>query len=333
MSGEVFHAPFLRQHPGFVVRSVMQRDPGKPVRHEFNVVHSLDDLFNDDKIELIVVNTPNDTHFEYTKKALIAGKHVVVEKPFTVTTSEADELIALAEKYARVLTVFQNRRWDGDFMTVQSVVQQKLVGDLVEFEARYDRFRDHVEERSWKEQRSAGTGVLYNLGSHMIDQALVLFGMPRYVDARLGVQRRGGKADDFYDIRMEYEDLLVILKSSYLAKGPLPRYMLHGTQGSFVKWGIDPQEGDLKNGKMPGSDEWGKEDKQWWGRLNNHTGDAAFETIPGDYMKFYDNVYAAIRHGENLAVLPSQARDVIQIIEACPESERKGQAVRVDANV
>lgn len=329
MSGEVFHGPLLSQHSGFSVRSVLHRKPPGSPRHPFKVVSSAESVFSDREVELVIVNTPNDTHFHYARNAIEAGKHVVVEKPFTVTAAEADELINLARTKGTLLTVFQNRRWDGDFLTVRAVLDKKLVDKLVEFEAHYDRFRNEIDLSSWKETGGSGRGVLYNLGSHMIDQALTLFGSPRFVDARVGVQRPGGEVDDFYDVRMEYNGFFVILKSSYLVKDPGARYTIHGTRGSFLKYGLDPQEEDLKRGKTPGRSGWGTEPCEWWGKLTTDTEQRQIETQPGNYMAFYDNLYHAIRKGTALAVTPESARDVIRIIEYCYESNRTRSAVPV----
>ena len=283
-------------------------------------------------IELVVINTPNDSHHQYATQALEAGKHVIVEKPFTVTTQEADDLIALAKKKNRQLTVFQNRRWDGDFMTVKKVVENQWVGKIAEFELHYDRYRNYIEANTWKEEQGPGSGILYNLGSHMLDQVLVLFGMPLEVDARVGIQRPNGKVEDFYDIRMHYKDFHAIVKSSYLVREATPRYILHGTEGSFIKYGIDPQEQALKDGKIPGSAGWGTEGKDLWGKLNATVGGLHFEgsveTLAGDYTQFYKNLYDSIRDGKPLAVKPEESRNVIRLIEACYESNRFRKAIK-----
>lgn len=334
MSGEVFHGPLLEAHEGFEIVRVWQRNPKRMPRHSYPIVDSLDDILSDAEVELVIVNTPNNAHYAQAADALRAGKHVVVEKPFTVTTSEADALIELAAQQQRVLTVFQNRRWDNDFLTVQKVLSEGLLGKLVECEIHYDRFRNYIEPDTWKEEAAPGTGILYNLGSHIIDQALVLFGMPRYVDARIGIQRPGGRVDDFFDIRMEYEGLLVILKSSYLVREQGPRFILHGTEGSFLKRGLDPQEQALKDKQTPGSPGWGVEDRSQQGWINTTFKGkdlvGPYETIPGNYMKYYDSVWAALRKGEPLAVTARQARDVIAIIEACQESNRLRRAIEID---
>jgi len=328
MSGMVFHAPFLTTNPGFHLRKILERTPkgSKRIYPEVTVVNRYDDVVNDPKLDLIVVNTPDHTHFDLTRKALLAGKHVVVEKPFTITTAEGSDLIELARKKNLVLTVFQNRRWDGDFLTVSRVIKKGLVGQLVEFESHFDRFRNYIQEGTWKEDPSRGTGNIYNLGSHMIDQALMLFGIPEGLYADLEIRREGSEVNDYYDIHLYYNRFKAILKSSYLVREPGPRYLLQGTLGSFVKHGIDPQEELLKSGEIPVGEDWGREDEHFWGILNSEIrGEPVrnrMETIPGNYHAFYDNLYEAVREGKELAVKPEEALNVIRIIEGAIRSNR-----------
>jgi scyllo-inositol 2-dehydrogenase (NADP+) len=336
MSGEVFHGPLLMANPGFHLSAVVQRKSDSAHQHypSIKVIRTVDEVIQDPDIELVIVNTPNETHFPFAVKAMEAGKHVVVEKPFTVTVKEADELIELSKKKNKILTAFQNRRWDGEFLTLKKVINENMVGRIVELEAHYDRFRNYIESNTWKEEEGTGKGILYNLGSHMLDQVLDLFGMPVEVDARVGIQRPGGRVDDFYDIRFQYDGLLVIIKSSYLVREQGPRYILQGTEGSFVaSSGIDPQEQALKEKKIPGGAGWGAADKESWGKLNTtiqglHV-EGKIETIPGNYMGFYNNLYEVIREGKPMAVKPEQARDVIKLIEAAYESNRQHKAIRL----
>jgi scyllo-inositol 2-dehydrogenase (NADP+) len=334
MSGRVFHCPLIAACPGFSLNGIVRRN-GEAVSRYPNarIYESVDEAIQDSNIELIVVNIPNEFHFDFTSKALLAGKHVIVEKPFTVISSEAEKLIRLAKEQNRILTVFQNRRWDGDFLTAKKVVEEKRLGKIVEFEAHYDRFRNYVQANTWKEEDGPGSGILYNLGSHMIDQAVHLFGLPGLIDARMGIQRTGGKVNDFYDIRMEYAGMLVILKSSYLVREPGPRYVIHGEHGSFVKYGLDPQEQALADGKTPGGEEWGREPKEWWGKLNTEVNgghyDGPLETIPGNYLAFYQNVFDAVRKKLPLAVKHEESLAVIKIIEACIESNQLKKAIPI----
>jgi predicted dehydrogenase len=333
MSGEIFHAPLLDAHPGFRLKSILQRKQSTSRRHypDVLVVKTLDEILGDPEIELVIVNTPNVTHLDFTARALEAGKHVVVEKPFTNTVEEATRLIALAKKKKKVLSVFQSRRWDGAFMTLQKVLDAGVLGKVVEYEAHYDRFRNYIVAKTWKEVRGPGSGILYNLGSHMLDQVLVLFGKPKYVTARIGTQRPGGKVDDYYDIRLEYPELQVIVKSSYLVREPGPLYRVNGVLGSFVKYGIDPQEEALKLHQRPGTPGWGTEPPSFWGTLNTEIGglhvEGTIETLPGNYLDYYQNIFEAIREGKNLIVKPEQARDVIALIEAAIKSNAERRSI------
>jgi predicted dehydrogenase len=333
MSGEVFHAPLLEAHSGFMLSKVWQRSGDRAKQHypKVEVVRSYEAILNDSSIELVIVNTPNDTHLDFTTRALKAGKHVVVEKPFTNTVEEAMQLIDLAKENNKVLSVFQSRRWDGGFNTVRKVMDWGMLGAVVEYEAHYDRFRNYIAANTWKVEAGPGSGILYNLGSHMLDQVIELFGMPKAITAAIGIQRPGGRVSDFYDLRLTYADLNVIVKSSYLVREPGPQYSIHGVNGSFVKYGIDPQEEALKRGEIPGEPGWGTEPEHFWGKLNTDINGLHFEgkieTLPGNYLGFYQNMYDVIRNGKELIVRPEQAMQVIQLIEAAMKSENEKKTI------
>ncbi len=335
MSSKVFHMPLLMHHKNFRVSRIVERSKSEAqtLYSDVLVSKSIDDLLKDDEIELIVVNTPDHAHFEYAKKCLEAGKHIIVEKPFTQTVGQGEELIKLAKRKGRILTVFQNRRWDGDFLTVRRIIEEQILGRLVDYEAHFDRYKSYVQKESWKEQSKAGSGTLFNLGSHMIDQALVLFGMPEAVTGHLKVMRSGGEVDDWYDIRLHYSQVNVNLKASLLVKEPVPRYILHGTHGSFLKWGIDPQEEALKQGKNPNDLQWGKEAEEWWGILHTEKDGVSqrckYETLAGKYSAFYDNIYDCLIDGKILAVKLEEALNVIQIIDAVKESYEKRKTIEL----
>mgnify|MGYP006303012679 CR=1 FL=1 len=265
-------------------------------------------------------------------QALEAGKHVVVEKPFTQTVGQANELINKAEQKGVVLSVFQNRRWDGDFLTVQKVIRERSLGQLVSFESHFDRFRNFVQA-SWKEEDSLGAGTLYNLGSHMIDQALMLFGKPESLFAVIRALRPGSRVDDSFDIFLNYPGVKCFIRGSYLVKEEGPRYILHGVQGSFLKFGIDPQEEALKAGQLPVSKDWGKDTPERYGILHTEVKEKdrreAFPTLPGNYPAYYDNIYEVIRQDAPLAVTPDQAREVIRIIEAAYRSSRMNRVIQL----
>jgi scyllo-inositol 2-dehydrogenase (NADP+) len=330
LSGRVFHAPFIHTHPGFQLYKIVERNgnTANGFYPKVKVVHDFKELLNDDQIELAVVASPNIYHFEQAKALLEAGKHVVIEKPFTPTSAEADELMNIAGKAGKKIFVFQNRRWDGDFKTAQQVVYNGYLGEVLEYEAHFDRFAPGARRSAWRDEPLPAGGVLYDLGSHLIDQALVLFGLPQSVFADIRWQRAGSQVDDYFEVNLYYNRLKVTLKASVFVKEQGPRYIIHGSKGSFVKYGIDPQEEMLKEGQMPGSAEWGKEDADYHGILNAEMHGQQFygtiETEPGNYMGFYDNVYNVLTKGAEQAVQPEEARNVIRIIELAFESNRNG---------
>jgi len=333
MSGVVFHGPLREARSGYKISKILERtrneSEGKHPGSE--IVRDYEAILEDPDIELVVVNTPDHLHSEMCAKAIEAGKHVVVEKPFTLKAADADTLIGLAREKGTILSVFHNRRWDGGFMTVKEVIETGKLGRLVDFESHFDRFRNYVKE-SWKDQ-SNGTGTLYNLGSHLVDQTLTLFGMPERLFCDSRMLRDGAKTDDSYDLFMHYPEFKCQLRSSYLVKEPGPRFILHGTEGSFLMRGQDRQEADLKAGISPNSANWGEEPESSWGKINTtFQGEellGTIKTIPGNYLAYYDNIYEAIRNNQPLQVTAEQARDVIRIIEAAYESSRKGRVVNL----
>ena len=336
MSGLVFHAPLLNAHKGFEISAIVERskESSRNLYSFSRLYRSFDELCADKEIELIIVNTPDYLHFDQARQALNAGKHVVVEKPFTQQYKDAVELINLAKSKNLVISVFQNRRWDGDFLTVKKVIRDYMLGRLVSFEAHFDRYRNFIQENTWKEDPSSGTGIVYNLGTHLIDQTIVLFGKPTSVWADIRTLRTKGKTDDFFDIHLEYSDRLnVSVGGSMLVKEPGPRFILHGTEGSYLKWGTDPQEQDLKDGKIPGQEGWGRESLENWGLLNTtaktHKFKGEIETIPGNYLSFYDGLYKAIRNGDEVPVNAEDAALVIRIVNAAFDSQKNGIKISV----
>ena len=335
MSGKVFHAPLLNIHKGFHLKTIVERSKNEAsaLYPEVEIVSEFDTLLQDKEIELVIINTPDPSHYEMALAAIQAGKHVVVEKPFTQTLKQANSLIEAAMQKGVMLSVFQNRRWDGDFLTVQRVIKNNLLGKLVEFESHFDRFRNFIQPGTWKEKAESGTGMLYNLGSHLIDQALVLFGMPDAVNAEIRIMRPGGVVDDCFDIRLSYSDVKVTLKASILVRETGPKYFLHGTNGSFIKSGLDVQEEALKAGVIPGTQGWGAEPEKNWGVLNTDVNDLHFKgkikTVPGNYLAYYDNIYEHIVEGKPLAVKPEQAADTIKIIEAVFKSHELNKTIRL----
>ena len=237
------------------------------------IARSVEELLADETIRLVVVATGNNTHFELARQCLAAGRHVVIDKPFTVTSAEAAELIALARERDLLLSAYQNRRWDGDFKTVRKLLASEAgnfpeapsqLGRLIVFESHFDRFREEPRLQTWKESGALGGGILYDLGPHLIDQALTLFGTPETITADIRIDREGGVTDDAFDIRLSYPRLTVLLRSTMTATIPGPRFTLHGTGGSYVKFGLDPQEDAIKNGAKIGAPGWGEEPESAW---------------------------------------------------------------------
>lgn len=338
--GRIFHAPFIAGSDHFTLKKICTSSPANAsmARATFpqsEIVQQADMLFHDETIELIIIATPNSSHLTLAKKALLAGKHVIVEKPFTVTVEEANELIALAKKQERMLTVHHNRRWDSDYKTVKKIIENNLLGTLVEYEAHFDRFRTEIKSNSWRETTDQGSGILYDLGSHLIDQALCLFGIPEELFAHLQVQRPGGKSIDEFELLLLYPGLKVTLKAGMLVREPLPHFILSGTKGSFVKFGMDTQEAALKNGSNPFySPNWGEEPDTIWGNINTEINGVhqhgRIKSETGDYRAFFENVYNAIRLNEPLMVTAQQARDTIKIIQLAMQSHIEKRILRAD---
>jgi predicted dehydrogenase len=335
MSGKIFHAPLLAHRNDYILSHIIERstDYAASIYPHVRIGRTFEELLNNSDIDLVIVNTPDHTHFEFARLALEHGKHVVVEKPFTQTVGQARILTKLAREKNKLLSVFHNRRWDGDFLTVQDIVRQKKLGRLVEFISHYDRYRPIVQHSSWKEQSMSGTGLLYNLGSHMIDQALVLFGMPDAVTAHLKIIRQQAEVDDWYEVRLHYPDLSVRLNGSYLVPEAGPRYVLHGTEGSFIKSGIDPQEDELKKGTIPGGPGWGLENEKWQGTLISEENGAQIRnkipTAPGNYGAYYDSLWNSLTNGSEPPVTGLDGLRNLIIIEAAQRSSAERKTIDI----
>lgn len=337
MAGRVFHAPLIASIPEFNLLKVREskKENIEIVVRKYphtEIVADAKDILDDTNIDLVVIATPNVFHFDLAKRALLKGKHVVVEKPFTVTSIEAEELIALSRKQNKILTVYQNRRWDSDYLTVKKIVESNVLGNLVTFESSFERYRDFIKPDTWKEEVQPGTGVLYDLGSHLIDQAICLFGLPSEVACDMRIQRAGGKIIDYFKLHLEYEKVNVTLKADFLMREPGPRFALSGTKGGFVKYGTDVQEEDLKAGLFPfDKANWGEEPEILWGKLNTEFKGlhmiGRVESERGDYVAYYRNVYNAITGKEELIVKPEQAVSTIKIIELAIKSHQEKRTV------
>lgn len=329
LAGRYFHAPLIRA-AGMELRAAVT-SRAKEVREVAPgaiVLNSAQALVERDDIDLIVIATPNSMHFEQASAALRAGKHVVVDKPLCVATARASALIELADANQLRLAVFQNRRWDSDFLTVQKLLREDRLGAINAFHARWDRFRPVVADR-WRERDEAGAGVLHDLGSHLIDQALFLFGRPEWVQGDVFTQRAGGESNDGFEILMAKGALRITLGASSVTADGGWRYRIHGSRGSFLKSGLDPQEPQLRAGMLPGAPEFGYEPTQQWGKLivgaegTKHT----IASERGSWTAFYDGVRRSVEGGEPVPVPAQEARETLEVIEAALTSSATGRRV------
>ncbi|MXN92541.1 oxidoreductase [Flavobacterium sp. Sd200] len=329
MSGKVFHAPFLELHPGFELLGSWERSKHL-IQQDYPQVKSyasLEEVLASDA-DLVIVNTPVDTHYEFTKKVLGAGKHALVEKAFTTTAAEAEELRDLAKSKGLKLTVYQNRRWDSDLKTVKDVLDKSLLGEIVEAEIRFDRYNPILSPKAWKESANAGAGVLKDLGPHIIDQALYLFGYPEAVSADVRTIRENSLVDDNIDIILFYADKRVKLHAGFFNREQLPAYIIQGRKGSFFKLRGDLQEDTLKTGAKPNLADWGTEPESLSGLLHTEiNGEVVRKTIPtlqGNYYDIFDGVYKAITEDAPEPVTAEDGVRIMKIIDAAiASSEQK----------
>ena len=334
VAGRAFHAPIIHAVSGLRLAAILQRSASSAAElyPSTRIVRSIEELLAIETIRLVAIATPNDSHFSYAKRTLEAGRDVVVDKPFTATLREAKQLVALAEKLGRLITVYQDRRWDGDFQTVQQLLAGGELGRLVRFESYYDRFRPNLRPGAWREKPGPGSGILFDLGPHLIDQALFLFGAPQFVEADVRIERDHCVTDDAFDLLLHYPNgMRAALHATMLAAAARPHYILLGTKGSFVKYALDPQEALLRAGQAPGGPKWGVDPEENWGTLSLSDGTATtrrvIPTARGDYRGFYENVRDAILGRASLAVTPRHALNVMRVLELARESSQRKAAV------
>ncbi|MEO6490233.1 MAG: Gfo/Idh/MocA family oxidoreductase [Ferruginibacter sp.] len=333
MSGLVFHAPFLSAHPGFNLYAVWERTNkvASTIYPGILSFDSFDKLLEDTTIDLVIVNTPNHTHYDLAKKALMAGKHVLVEKAFTVTVTEAEDLVRISYEQQKLLAVFHNRMFDSDFKTVKQVISSGLLGNIIEAEFHFDRYKPELSPKIHKEQPLPGSGLLHDLGPHLIDQALYLFGLPASVYGFTRIVRPGSRVNDYFDVTLFYNDKTVRLRSSLMVKEPLAAYSVHGNKGSFIKTRADIQEDVLKTGKSLEISGWGIEPSSAEGTLNRiengNTIISRVPSLPGNYMDYYTGLYNAIAHEKPLPVSASDGLNVIKVIAAVIQSNHLHQAI------
>ena len=334
LSGQVFHAPFIDVSPFFNLHTIVSK--GTLAGEKYPSAHvnpSFEDMLTQPEIDLVIICSPNSLHFTHARAALLAGKHVIVEKPFTVSSNEARDLIEISNKSGKLVFPFHNRRWDSDLLTLKYIIEHGLLGKVVEYESRFDRFTPEISRAAWRYQQVEGGGTLFDLGIHLIDQAVSLFGAPEGVFARLFNQRKGSITDDSFDLKLIYPDLNVTLRGSVFVKEPGPRFQVHGTLGSFVKYGLDSQEAQLRLGKKPGSRGYGVEPASQQGILNTVLPGKVFrgryKTFPGNYMEFFNNVYSVIVYGAEMIIKPEDALLNIRIIEAARKSDKDKKIIQL----
>jgi scyllo-inositol 2-dehydrogenase (NADP+) len=328
-AAQFMHLPFIVTNPKFQLQTILQRK-GNEAQEKYpsvKIVRSLDEMLADESLELVVITTPNDSHFEYAWRALEAGKHVLLEKPFTITSADAKKLIVQSEKKNRILSVYQNRRYVSDFLTIRQLLKENVLGEIVGFEAHYDRYRPEQRPNAWREENTPGSGILFDLGAHLIDQAFCLFGLPRFVTADIRIQRPHARTTDYFELWLDYDFTKVILKSGMLVREPGPRYAIHGRLGSFIKSGEDPQEALLRKGVLPIASDWGLEGEDIFGLLHTEINGKIikekYPSLAGSYGFFYDDLYNTIVKKEPLKVKPEHGFNTIRLIELATESNEK----------
>ncbi|MDE1175544.1 MAG: Gfo/Idh/MocA family oxidoreductase [Edaphobacter sp.] len=344
LAGRVFHAPFVNAVPGLTLAAIVQRrgDEAQKAYPSARILRSFEEAIQDASIDLIVVGTPNETHYDLAKQALLAGKHVVIDKPFAATSIQARELIEIAAEKKLVLAPFHNRRWDGDFKTVRKILEAEELGRIATFESHFDRFRPMPREGTWKEAGNDANGMLFDLGPHLVDQVLALFGAPQGITASVRRDRDTTEIEDAFDITLHYPKLEAYCRATMIAADPAPRFLIHGTKGSFRKYGLDPQEPALvAGGAVPpvgDTRDWLSEPEEAWGTLTiapdpanpgvlNRT---TVKTERGDYRDYYASVRDAILGKAPLGVPSEDGYRVIRLLELARESSAKGKTMTVD---
>lgn len=329
LGGRAFHAPYIRTTKGMALRAVVSRDAAKVHADlpSMPVVPSVAALLALPDIELVVVSSPDELHAEHAMLALAAGKHVLIDKPFTTSLAEARQIAAEAERQRRLVTVFHNRRWDADFLTVRRLITSGSLGEIVQFESHFDRWRP-TPAANWKEARRGGSWL--DLGPHLVDQALLLFARPEDVTADIATLRTGAPAPDYFHVTLRYPQKRVILHSSKLAAQHGLRFAVHGTSGSWIKHGTDPQEAATVSGLLPNCEDWGLDPVE--GLLTTYDEELttrSLANINGDYRLFWLGLAAAIRGEGANPVPPAAAIATMEVLEAGLQSAEQKRTIRL----
>jgi scyllo-inositol 2-dehydrogenase (NADP+) len=332
LAGRAFHAPVINAVPGLKLAAIVQRSGNEAAQlyPEARIVRSVEDLLAISDIGLVVVATPNDTHYAVARQCLAAGRDVVVDKPLTPTLQEAVDLVNFAQERNRLLTVYQNRRYDGDFQAILQLVASGSLGRIVRFESNYDRFRPQLKANAWRERSGPGSGVFLDLAPHLIDHALVLFGLPEAITADLRTEREHAIVDDSFDLTLHYAaGLRAVLRATMLAAVTRPRFVLHGTKGAYVKHAFDVQEPKLRAGRIPWNEKPSEsEQKENSGALTlvNDDGTCTEQLVPSaltDYRSYYGNIRDVLLGMAEPAVTPQHALNVMRILELARESSAR----------
>ena len=333
-SAKTFHLPLIEVSSDFELVAISSSQTEAVVEKypEITLFPTAEELIQSSDSDIVVITAPNDVHFSLAKLALENGKHVILEKPMAATSDEAEQLGVLAKQNQLILSVFHNRRWDGDFLTVQQLINNNQLGDIRYFESHFDRHRPDVRER-WKELPGPGGGVWFDLGAHLVDQALVLFGLPQSLTARCLALRDGSQATDYFHVVLHYQNREVVLHSSPYTTGPNMRFHIQGTEASYIKYGLDPQESQLKGGVYPNDSDFGYEAEEAFGNLHYAGRYKEVETEPGRYLSYYDAIANALKHGEPVPVSSDDAAMVIKILELAEESSHSGKTIAIGDTV
>ena len=325
MSGRIFHAPFIHAHPGFQLKAITERSKKVAAERYHDIIsyNSNDELLNDDEIELAIVNTPNNTHYELAKQALNAGKHVLIEKPAAANLAEVKQLFDLGRKQNKQVLIYQNRRWDSDFQSVKQVIDSGELGQLSEVSFRFDRFKPAISPKVFKETAATpASGLVFDLGPHLLDQIISLFGKPDSFTKTTGKYRPGTEVDDYFFYHLKYPGQLnVFAASNLMAVQPLPAFVIQGTTGTYIKDRVDPQEIQLDKNMLPTDTQYGIEPAGTEGKLFTMNNDGSKNTtvvpsLKGDYMGLFEAAYQSIRNNELFPITEEHIMIQMELLQA-----------------